>query len=141
MKAAVVGSTIWAGAAAATCSTLPDDAPESVLLSDPPVIDLYVYRGDTGRMRVHITFPDGSPMDVSDATWDCDIRATEDTNPPIASLVVTPVDDATIDVALDAATSQILTNGLVWDLEMRLNGEVQTLMKGHVYVEKDVSRP
>ena len=141
MNGVAVRSTIWAGTPADHCATPDPTAPDRVVLSGPTEVDLYIYRGDSGRVLVHLNYPDGAPIDVSAATWDCDIRAAEDSNPPVASLDVVEVDANTVELILDAATSQTLTDGLVWDLEMRLGGEVQTLMKGHVHVQKDVSRP
>lgn len=136
-------STIWAGTGATHCD--PADSRQSVRLSDPAEIDLHIYRGDTGLFQVHLIYPDGNPIDISTATWDCDIRASTDAATPLASLTVTPIDVNTVELMLDAATSQLLTSGLVWDLEMRFVGAdgplVQTLIRGVVYVEKDVSRP
>jgi len=116
-------------------------AQQTIVFSQPTEVDLVVYRGDTGRFRVSVSNPDGSPLDVSMATWDCDIRASEDAEPPLASLNVYPVDGMTdtIEVQLNSTTSRSLTGG-VWDLEMTLGGEVQTLLKGRVIVQKDVSR-
>lgn len=112
-----------------------------ITFSQPLQVDLVVYRGDSGRFRVSVSDPVGAPLDVTAATWDCDIRTTEDAEPPMTSLDVNPVPGQpnTVEVVLDAATSADLANG-VWDLEMTLNGEVQTLMKGKVTVQKDVSR-
>ncbi len=116
-------------------------ASRTIVFSQPTEVDLVVYRGDTGRFRVSVSNPDGSPLDVSAATWDCDIRTSEDAEPPLASLNVYPVagETDTIEVQLNSITSRTLTGG-VWDLEMTLGGEVQTLLKGRVIVQKDVSR-
>ena len=140
MTSAAVVSTIWAGTPG--CDSSGSALDRSIVFSDPLLVDLVVYRGDSGRFRVHVTNPDGTPLDITTATWDCDIRAAEDTEPPMATLDVNPVAGQidTVEVVLDAATSALLTDG-VWDLEMTLNGEVQTLLKGKVVVVKDVSRP
>lgn len=114
----------------------------SVALSAPTPCDLIVYRGDTGRFRVTVTTPDLTPVDVSGATWDCDIRTTADADPPIAQLAVAPVagDTSTVEVTLTESESSKLDANAVWDLEMTLDGEVITLLAGAVRVTKDVSR-
>jgi hypothetical protein len=127
-------STIWAPS---TSACTPTSGP--LTFSQPTHVDLRIYRGDTGRFRVQVTWPDGTPVNIAAATWDCDIRATVDDTAVTASLTVTPVDSFTVEVLLDAATSASLTGG-VWDLEMTLNGAVTTLLAGDIIVTKDVSR-
>ena len=134
-------STVWAGVSApAICD--PSTTPP-IFFTDPARADLHIYRGDTGRFMLSIKLPDGTLVDVSTATWDCDIRASADApDPPLATLDVNLVNATTIEVVLDAATSGALTGGVaVWDLQMTLNGEIQTLLHGEVFVIKDVSRP
>ena len=110
-----------------------------IKFTDPQTLDLTIYRGDSGRFRVTIVDDLGAPLDVSAATWDCDIRPDAD-GAVITSLTVTPVDSSTIEVALSAVESAALVGPGVWDLEMTLNGEVTTLLVGRVTVTKDVSR-
>lgn len=146
MQTAVVGSTIWAPASAphvgARGVTLPaGEDTQQVVFSDPLPVDLYVYRGDSGRFRVAVTDPAGNPLDISTATWDCDIRQSPDAADPLVSLDVNPVDANTIEVVLTPLMSALLVDNAVWDLEMTLDAEVQTLMAGAVHVHKDVSRP
>ena len=149
MKTAVVASTIWAPAAAprAAASVTPFgvttgdlSGATSVIISDPLPVDLFIYRGDSGRFRVAVTDPAGVPMDVSAATWDCDVRTTHDAVDVIVTFDVNPVDATTVEVVVDALTSALLIDQSVWDLEMTLAGEVTTLMAGTVHVHKDVSR-
>lgn len=113
-----------------------------VALSQPMEVDLIVYRGDTGQMRVTVTTTDGSPVDISAATWDCDIRVSADDPTTVANLTVTPVSGTpeSVDVFLPANESADLDDTYVWDLQMTLAGEVKTLLAGTVTVVKDVSR-
>ena len=87
-----------------------------------------------------VTTPDGDPLDISAATWDCDIRSTHDAQTVIVTLEVNEIDPSTVEVVLDALKSALLVDQSVWDLQMTLNGEVQTLIAGVVHVHKDVSR-
>lgn len=111
----------------------------ALTLSSPLAADLVVYRGDTGHFRVTVTDPGGAPLDVTAGTWRCQVRPSADAGPPIPLTVVPAVDDvASVDVFLDAPTSESLRSG-VWDLELTLEGEVMTLLSGAVKVTKDVS--
>lgn len=117
-----------------------------VCFSDPATLNLCIYRGDTGVFRVTVTYADGQPIDVSSATWDADIRTSAAATTTLGSLVVTPVpgEPSKVDVAIPAATSAALPPNTapapVWDLQMTLAGQVQTLLKGSVTVTGDVSR-
>ena len=75
----------------------------SVIISDPLPVDLYVYRGDSGRFRSPSPTPTADPLDISAATWDCDIRSTHDASTVVVSLTVNPIDISTVEVVLDAA--------------------------------------
>lgn len=141
MKTTVVGSTIWAPSATpfgVTTGDLSDQ--QRVVFTDPLPVDLYVYRGDSGRFRVAVTDPDGNPLDISSATWDCDVRVNYDATESLISLDVNPIDANTIEVVLTPPMSTLLVDLAVWDLQMTMNGEVQTLMAGLVHLHKDVSR-
>ena len=115
----------------------------TICFTQPEQLDLCVYRGDSGRLRVTITDADGvTPVDVSAATWDCDIRETVD-GVQVGAMAVEPVEGTTnvVELVLTPTMSAALDNPpYVWDLEMQLNGEVTTLLAGNVTVTKDVSR-
>jgi hypothetical protein len=125
----------------------------SVALSDPAELDIVGYRGDSGQFRVTVT-QGGSPLDVSAAEWDCDVRSTPD-GPVLATLTVTPVVGTTnaVDVILPADQSALITGSdapdaevatefiAAWDLEMTLSGKTTTLLRGSITMTKDVSRP
>jgi hypothetical protein len=113
-----------------------------VALSQPMQVDLVVYRGDSGTMRVTVTTIGGVPVDISGATWDCDIRTSVDDPTTVANMTVTPVAGTvqSVDVFLTALNSAQLDDSYVWDLQMTLAGEVKTLLAGTVTVVKDVSR-
>lgn len=115
-----------------------------VALSGPMEVDLEVYRGDTGRFRVTVTNEDLSPVDLTGAEWDSDIRSSAAGATVVSQFQIVPVigDSSSIDVILDEAGADALTAGdLVYDVEMRLGGEVVTLIKGSITVTQDVSRP
>lgn len=120
----------------------PRAASGPVCFTKPGEVDLCVYRGDSGRVRVHVTDAAGEPVDVTTATWDCDFRATADDAAVLCSpdieLVVGVVN--AIDLVLTTEMSAALDSDCVWDLEMTLAGEVTTVLAGKVIVTKDVSR-
>lgn len=118
-------------------------AREPLCFTKPGAVDLCVYRGDSGRIRVRITDDDGAPVDVTAATWDCDFRTTWDNPEVLCSLTVEPVagQPGAVDLVLTSTDSALLNEDCVWDLEMTLDANVTTILAGKVKVTKDVSRP
>jgi hypothetical protein len=114
-------------------------------LTQPQILELCAYRGDSGRFRVTVTEADGTtPIDISSATWDADIRKSADATVVAGTFTVVPVAAVTnaVDVILTAAVSATLDDSpYVWDLEMTMGTEVTTLLVGPLVVTKDVSRP
>lgn len=115
----------------------------ALAFSRPAQVDLSIYRGDSGRMRVTITHPDGTPIPITAATWDCDIRYQPDDPDPVAVIDVVPVagESNQVDLVLTHDQSLLLTQDGFWDLEMTMHGVVTTLLHGKVKLTKDVSRP
>jgi hypothetical protein len=136
-------ATISRRAVLAPRAVLPAAKGDPVCFTKPGVVNLCVYRGDSGRVRVRISDPEGDPIDVTTATWDCDFRSTEDDTVVLCSPSIEPVVGQTnaVDIVLTAADSAALDADCVWDLEMTLFGEVTTILAGKVLVTKDVSRP
>jgi hypothetical protein len=123
-------------------AVLPKAVGGPVCFTKPGVVDLCVYRGDSGRVRVRVNDTAGLPVDVSGATWDCDFRSTLDAETVLCSPAIEPVDGITnaVDIVLSPECSASLDDDCVWDLEMSLGGEVTTILAGRVLVTKDVSR-
>jgi hypothetical protein len=114
----------------------------AIRLSGPLLLNLQVYRGDSGRFRISVLNPDGSPMDLTGATWDADIRLKANDPTTITNFDITPVagDPSSIDVILTPENSDLLSNNCVYDVEMTLGGEVHTLIYGAITITQDVSR-
>ena len=128
-------------------AVLPPSEVAPVCFTKPGVVDICIYRGDSGRIRVRVTDTLGTPVDVSTATWDCDIRLTPDSTEVLCSPDVVPVPGIpnAVDVVLTAECSAGIdmppdVDGY-WDLEMTKDGEVTTILAGKVLLTKDVSRP
>lgn len=117
-------------------------APQTIVLSDPIIVDLAIYRGDSGGFRISVKDPYGAPIDISAATWDSDIRLTDMATTVLTSFDIVPVvgDNSSIDAVLSAESSALLTGSCVYDVEMTLAGKVLTLIRGVIDVTPDVSR-
>ena len=130
-------STIWVETTAPVCG--PGGA--GLILSQPRVANLFAYRGDTGRFRVQVTDGvGGDPIDLTTATWDCDIRAEDDDVLLLGNMTVTLVDDEMVEVYLPPSLSAVLPPASVYDLQMNLDGDVHTLVRGSITISSDVSR-
>lgn len=146
MKTAAVASTILAPRATVSVdprATTSAAAKAPICFTKPGAVDLCVYRGDSGRVRVRLTDTLGAPIDVTEAVWDCDFRTVEDATVVLCSLTIEQVAGSTntVDIVLSPTDSAALNADCVWDLEMTLDGEVTTVLAGKVMVTKDVSRP
>lgn len=109
-----------------------------IALSGAERLDISLYRGDTGRFRITV-----ADTDVSEADWDADIRASADDDTVIGNFVITPVegDENSVDVSITSELSEQLNSNCVYDIEMRLSGDVTTLVGGVITITRDVSRP
>lgn len=115
----------------------------TVELSGPMEVDLEIYRGDTGRFRITVANEDLSPVDLTGAVWDADIRTAANATTKVTSFVIVPVsgDTSSVDVVLDTTNADFLVSGnLVYDVQMTLGGEIITLVAGKITVTQDVSR-
>lgn len=118
-----------------------------VTISAPLQVDISLYRGDTGRFRVAvIDSSSGLPIDITAATWLCQVRAAADNVTIITEFIVQEVVGSVheVDVIVDADSSAAINNNAVWDLEMMMGSlptaEIVTLMSGRIILTKDVSR-
>jgi len=150
---AAVRSTIWVPP-----PTLPSNSngcghghDNTLVMSEPGHLDLRLYRGDSGRFTVRVQMPDGTPIDISTAGFDCDVR-TDVGASLLTSLQVVPIgaaDPYSVEVIITPADSIAIADGLalvgqlmgVWDLQMTYGTEVITILRGHVCCVDDVSWP
>ena len=112
-------------------------------LTDPVDQDLCVTSGDTGSFMIVVTEADmQTPIDVSSATWDADIRVRAEDADAVGSFVVTlhPGYVHIVDVTLLPAVSSQLVGNYAYDVQMTLDGKVTTLVGGTLAVNQDVSR-
>ena len=112
-------------------------------LTDPVNQDLCVTSGDTGSFMIVVTEADmQTPIDVTAATWDADIRVRAEDMDTVGSFVVTlhPGYTHIVDVTLLPAISATLIGNYVYDVQMTLDGKVTTLVGGTLAVNQDVSR-
>jgi hypothetical protein len=117
--------------------------PSKITLSKPIKVDIEVYRGDSGTFRITVTEPDGSPADLTGATWDGDIRLSAGAPAVITNFDIQPTvgDPSSIDVILSSEKSELLSGACVYDIEMRLGTVVTTLITGSITITQDVSNP
>lgn len=117
---------------------------DSIVLSAPKEVDINIYRGDSGSFRITMTTSLGAPVDISQAVWDGDIRTKTSDPDPVTGFDFTPVegDTSSVDISLPAEKSELLSNSkYVYDIEMRIDDSVTTLIFGSILASQDVSRP
>lgn len=116
--------------------------PPNIPLSGPVNVDLSVYRGDSGSFRITVSDSDGDPINISAAVWDGDIRSEPPDVAVITNFSFVPVvgDTSSVDVTLASEDSELLDADCVYDIEMRIDDNVSTLMYGKIFITQDVSR-
>jgi len=114
----------------------------TLVINQPTSVDLQMYRGDSGGLRVTVVDAAGLPVDLTGAVWLCQLRVTVDAATPIATFPVTPTagDTSSVDIDVNAPVTAILPKTCVWDLQMVLGGETTTLLAGLAKTTPDVSR-
>lgn len=117
--------------------------PDEIVLSGPKEVNINIYQGDSGSFRITMTGPLGVPVDISAADFDGDIRIKANDASPITSFDFIPVtgDTSSVDVFLSAVKSELLNGKFVYDVEMRVDDSVTTLIFGQLVATQDVSRP
>jgi hypothetical protein len=119
------------------------DIGQCMALSEPVIQDLCIVRGDTGFFMIIVTEHDGvTPIDITSAVWDADIRVTyEEAAVGYFEVAPYPGQPHIAGVTLLPVISERLTGGpYIYDVQMNLNGVVTTLVAGTLTASKDVSR-
>jgi hypothetical protein len=103
---------------------------------------LRLYQGDTYRGTVIVT-DQGNPANLTGYTATAQIRtdvADLDPDPPVATFTCTIPTPDTIALYLDPVTSRGLPEGpLVWDLQVANGTDVYTLLRGPVYIGRQIT--
>jgi hypothetical protein len=103
---------------------------------------LRLYQGDTYRNTVNVS-DEGEPANLTGWTATAQIRADVADlapDPPAATLTCTIADPHTIGLFLDHVTVRALPPGpLIWDLQVTNGTDVFTLLRGPVYIGKEVT--
>jgi hypothetical protein len=103
---------------------------------------LRLYQGDTYRNTVNVT-DEGLPATLTGYTATAQIRtdiADLAPDPPTATLTCTVVPPNTIELFLDHVTVAGLPDGpLIWDLQVTNGTDVFTLLRGPVYIGRQVT--
>lgn len=119
--------------------------PLVIKISDPQEVDIIAFRGDYGGFRISVTEPepDLTPIDISEAEWDGDIRTLKNDVEVLAMFEFTPVVGQLhmVDVVLPYLEARKLGKKQFYDIEMTLNDQPHTLIWGKVLAGEDVSRP
>jgi hypothetical protein len=109
----------------------------------PLTVDLAIYEGDDFAMTVTVTETDGSPADLSGFTPLAQIRSSPQSDPPLASFMVSidTAEPSIIHLGLSHAATSALPPRAVWDCQVTDPfGRVATLVAGALVTVPEVSR-
>lgn len=98
-----------------------------------PDLDLTMYQGDTFSqvLPTTIAVPEGAVLTAQ-------IRSYAG-GPLVADYVVTWVDEHTLTLSLSAAKTTLTPRNALWDMQMVYEGATQTLFRGTVFTERQVT--
>lgn len=105
----------------------------------PPSIEWYVYSGDTARLTLFVVDADDQPIDLSEYTFEGQLKATP--NHPDAEFVlnVTGNDQGVVTIVIDDTAS--LLNQMYFDIQGTSPEDVvNTILRGVIIKEQDVTR-
>ena len=105
--------------------------------------ELTLNQGTTFSADISLANDDGSPINVANAVFECQIRKSYYSTDATANIVVTILDAANGGISLSlgsANTSNIRAGRYVYDLKMDLNNTVNRVLEGIITVTPQVSR-
>lgn len=105
----------------------------------PPEVIWTVVRGDTAAFRVYVTDDAKQPLTIEDWTIEMDINRNGST---IVALTPSQLDtdgDGEFTVFLEAAESEILQTGDIFDIQLSDPGRVWTVARGSMVIIEDVT--
>lgn len=105
----------------------------------PPSIEWYVYSGDTARLTLFVVDADDQPIDLSEYTFEGQLRSTP--NHPEAEFELTVTGDAQGVVTVVINDTASLANQMYFDIQATSPEEViNTIIRGVIIKEQDVTR-
>jgi hypothetical protein len=105
----------------------------------PPSIEWYVYSGDTARLTLFVRDEDDQPIDLSEYTFEGQIKFTPNDANAEFLLVVTGNDQGVVTVVIEDTAS--LANQMYFDIQATSPEDViNTIIRGVIIREQDVTR-
>jgi hypothetical protein len=105
----------------------------------PPSIEWYVYSGDTARLTLFVVDADDQPIDLSEYTFEGQIRFTPSHPEAEFVLTVTGTEDGVVTINIEDTAS--LANQMYFDIQSTSPEDVvNTILRGVIIKEQDVTR-
>lgn len=117
--------------------------PITIKISEPKLVNIIAYRGDSGRFLLTVKDADDTPYDLTGMDWDADIRENKNDEDPLTSFVVVPVigEINKVYITLPRDNARLLIKKCYYDIEMSSDStNATTLIYGKILAGEDVSR-
>lgn len=109
-----------------------------ILNNQPPSLEWRVYRNDTTKMTLILNDSSGNALDLTDWTFEGDVRQFPKDAEPITSLTITK-DENVLTIELDTTDLEAVN---YYDIQ-GTNSEtdaISTIVTGQIFIEEDVTR-
>jgi len=106
--------------------------------SVPANLDWNVYRGDTARLNIILRDESNELMDLTDYEFEGQVKASPKDVQSLQEITITKSDSV---ITLIIPDTSNLPRKSYFDIQgTHSNGDIQTILKGNVNVEDDVTR-
>lgn len=109
-----------------------------ILNLQPPTIEWRVYRNDTTNMTVVLTDANGAALDLTDWSFESDVREFPTSAEPITTMTITK-DDNALTLELDTEDLTLIS---YFDIQgtNSVTNKVATILRGQIFIEEDITR-
>lgn len=109
----------------------------SLVSNIPAGLEWRVYKGDTATLTIAILDEDDQPVDLTGITFDGELRITPEDASANRSLAITVVDNV---LTVEIPNTETLPRTSYYDIQSNNDGVIQTIIKGMIITEMDVTR-
>lgn len=109
----------------------------SLVSNIPAALEWRVYKGDTATLSIAVLDEKNDPVDLTGITFDGELRISPEDASADRSLAITVVDNV---LTVQIPDTDTLPRTSYYDIQSNNDGVIQTIIKGMIISETDVTR-
>jgi hypothetical protein len=103
----------------------------------PAALEWRVYKGDTASLAIAILDDKNEPVDLTGITFDGELRISPEDSESDRSLAITVLENV---LTVEIPDTDTLPRTCYYDIQSNNDGTIQTIIKGMIITETDVTR-